>query len=110
SETATLANTVFSTGLGPWDFLLEKFPVQIVLAKKRSPSFNLMRLKPGWEMDYEDETSALFFRVASEDGKRVRDFIKSLPAGDLLKVLSRPILTGRSTPPELDVAPVKARP
>jgi hypothetical protein len=88
SERATLANRVFTLGLGPWDAILQKFPVDIVLVKKDSPAFNLMKGKSDWTLTYEDDNCALFFPRQSEQGRQVYELLQQIPPerrGQVLK-------------------------
>lgn len=78
SERATLANRVFTLGLGPWDAILQKFPVDIVLVKKESPAFNLMKAKADWVCPYEDDNCALFFPRGSEQAHRVYELLQQI--------------------------------
>ena len=86
------ANDSFTSGVGPWDTLLEKFPIDIVLASPATPAYNLMKLKKGWELVYEDEISALFFPTGSSQGNEVKELLKSLPGGAQSTELTTPLL------------------
>ena len=50
----------FIKGSGQWDVLLEDYETHMVLISKFGPAYNLMKIKPGWEIIFEDSVSALF--------------------------------------------------
>lgn len=50
----------FVYGINNWDSLLDDFDTNIVLIASYGPAYNLLKLKEGWELIYEDATSALF--------------------------------------------------
>ncbi len=52
----------FMFGEGEWDTLLDRYPTDMALVGRQSPTYNLLRWKPGWVLVYEDEISALFVR------------------------------------------------
>jgi hypothetical protein len=54
------ANLSFQYGIRDWDSVLENYETDIVLVEALSTSFNLMEMKSGWELIYEDATSAIF--------------------------------------------------
>jgi len=56
-------NVNFWTGLGDWDALLRYHDTHLALVNKELPSSNLMKLKPGWRLIYEDSTASLFARA-----------------------------------------------
>ncbi len=60
SPLAKLANFCFYDGLASWDIILQRRPVDLILVKKESASFNLMKLRRGWELAYEDNEAAIF--------------------------------------------------
>ncbi|MBX6364998.1 MAG: hypothetical protein IRZ00_14105 [Gemmatimonadetes bacterium] len=60
------------TGEGDWSALLRDGRTELVLARVGSPGFNLMRLEPGWTQVYADATAAIFARVGSGLGERIR--------------------------------------
>jgi hypothetical protein len=63
-------NLLFTSGLGDWDAILKGHETDLALVSKRFPGFNLMKLKPGWTLVYEDSVSGLFVRQGSRlDGK-----------------------------------------
>ena len=61
-ESLRQLNTAWATGTGCWDALLDKYPTDLALLDKRLPAYNLMRLKAGWKLVYEDSLAALFVR------------------------------------------------
>jgi hypothetical protein len=92
SPSARMANTIFTSGFGPWDSLLQKFPIDIVLVRTTTPSYNLMKLKPGWKLAYEDDLSAIFFPVGSDQAKKAEELLHSLPDAAKSDALSLPLL------------------
>lgn len=54
----------FQRGVGAWDDVLDKRPTDMALVKTSLPTFNLLKLKPGWELVYEDKLVGLFVRQA----------------------------------------------
>jgi hypothetical protein len=50
----------FKYGMNDWDALLDTYDTDMALVRVRQPTHNLMKLKSGWELIYEDSTSALF--------------------------------------------------
>lgn len=61
-------NFSFLYGIRDWDSHLVDFNTEMVLVKKSFAELNLMRQKQGWELLYEDSTSALF---ASQDWSKI---------------------------------------
>lgn len=60
-----LQNIEFMRGVGRWDAILDDYPSNLALVNKQLPCFNLMKLKPGWTLVYENGDSALFVRNGS---------------------------------------------
>jgi hypothetical protein len=56
-------NFDFRFGEGDWEALLREHDTQLALVRRFLPSDNLLRLKPGWVLLYEDPLSALFGRA-----------------------------------------------
>ena len=56
-------NLDFKFGRGHWDALLREYDTQLALVRRFHPSDNLLRLKPGWALLYEDPMAALFGRA-----------------------------------------------
>jgi hypothetical protein len=65
-------NLNFMHGQGNWDALLKNHDTQLALVKSGSPTFNLMKLKPGWHLIHEDPLAAIFGR----DGLVAADTIR----------------------------------
>jgi len=59
---AYMENQNFMRGVGDWDALLENRDTHLALVTAGSPTFNLMKLKPGWLLIYEDPLAGLFGR------------------------------------------------
>jgi hypothetical protein len=54
----------FQNGLDDWDRLIDDHPTDFALVStEKWPAFNLLKLKPGWDLVYQDSLSALFVRV-----------------------------------------------
>ena len=49
-------------GQGSWDALLRNHDTHLALVKVGSPTFNLMKLMPGWHLIYADPLAGLFGR------------------------------------------------
>lgn len=62
----------FQNGLGEWDGHIENRPTDLVLFSKFRPTYNLMQLKPGWEILYEDSLAAVFAPANSALGAQLR--------------------------------------
>jgi len=56
-------NLDFKLGLGDWAALLREYDTQLALVRRFQPADNLLRLKPGWTLLYEDPLAALFGRA-----------------------------------------------
>jgi hypothetical protein len=72
SERSYAENLSFTIGLGDWDGLLNKPETQLALVSKGFPVFNLMQLKPGWALVYDDPMSGLFVRQRSPSEEKIR--------------------------------------
>ena len=66
SEAVRQLNSNWAWGVGEWDALLDRRPTDLALLDKRLPGCNLMRLKPGWKLVYEDSLAAVFVRDKAE--------------------------------------------
>ncbi len=55
----------FWLGQGDWSALLRNPATEMALVSRQYPSFNLMKLVPGWESVYEDRLAGLFVRAGS---------------------------------------------
>jgi len=53
-------NLHFLSGVDDWDVLLREHPTDMVLLKKSTPAYNLVRLKRDWLQIFGDSKSALF--------------------------------------------------
>ena len=58
-------NMQFLYGIGEWDAILDDARTNMALIGRDQPTYNLMRLKPGWTLVYEDSISAIFARQDS---------------------------------------------
>jgi len=56
-------NFDFRFGTGDWEALLREHDTHLALVRRLHPSDNLLRLKPGWTLLYEDPLAALFGRA-----------------------------------------------
>ncbi|MFQ5678311.1 MAG: hypothetical protein ACE5HP_02515 [Gemmatimonadota bacterium] len=72
ADSAYRENFRFLYGTGRWDALLEDRPTHMALVPKNYAVFNLLRLKPGWELVYEDSMTAVFGRAGSEQLEGLR--------------------------------------
>ena len=62
SRTIYIENLAFMFGRRDWDALLRRPETQLALVKTGFPTFNLMRLEPGWRLIYQDSLASLFGR------------------------------------------------
>ena len=62
-DQAYYQNLDFKFGQGDWEALLREHDTQLALVRRFHPSDNLLRLKPGWTLLYEDPLAALFGRA-----------------------------------------------
>jgi len=72
SDEVYAQNLRFVRGEGDWDALLTTYPTDMALVRADGPADNLLRLKPGWRLTYEDPVSALFVREDSLLRERLR--------------------------------------
>jgi hypothetical protein len=73
SDAAYEETLQFMYGYDKWDAVLDHPGVDLALVPTKTwPTFNLMRLKPGWTLIYRDDRSALFGRDGSSVAERVR--------------------------------------
>jgi hypothetical protein len=80
-ESLRQLNTDWAAGVGRWDALLDDYPTDLALLDRRLPGYNLMRLKVGWKLVYEDSLCALFTRDESAMVRAIRSVTPSdLPA------------------------------
>lgn len=52
----------FQGGTGDWDAILDEHPTDLALVPRRTPTYNLLQLKPGWSLAYQDTLVGLFAR------------------------------------------------
>jgi len=72
SERALTENLNFRTGINDWAAVLRNHDTHLALVSTKLPSFNLMKLKPGWRLIHEDETAGLFGRDDWPFTERIR--------------------------------------
>ncbi len=58
----------FQLGLGDWDAHLDEHGADMALVSKEWAFYNLLKLKPGWDLLYEDSIAALFAPRGSPKG------------------------------------------
>ena len=73
------ANLHFMYGQGEWSALLDSYPTDLALVSKQKAVYNLMLLKPGWVLVYEDPLCAIFAR----EGSALAAEIRNAPVPDL---------------------------
>jgi hypothetical protein len=62
----------FMHGQGDWDAILKRHETDLALVRNGLPAFNLMKLKPGWSLIYEDPLAGLFGRDGLPTVEKVR--------------------------------------
>ena len=62
----------FQNGVGAWDDHIENHATDLVLLSTLWPTHNLMQLKPGWEILYEDSLAAVYAPRDSAIGSRLQ--------------------------------------
>ena len=65
-------NLDFKFGQDDWEALLREHDTQLALVRRFLPSDNLLRLKAGWTLLYEDPLAALFGRADLPSLERIR--------------------------------------
>jgi hypothetical protein len=65
-------NLAFTYGTDEWDAVLSKYPTQQALVHTGGPAHNLLSLRPGWLVVYEDDVSSLAVR---EESPLIRQFL-----------------------------------
>ena len=65
-------NLDFKFGQGDWTALLRDYDTQLALVRRAEAADNLLRLKPGWTLLYEDPLAALFGRADFPGLDRIR--------------------------------------
>jgi len=74
-------NVKFWMGTHDWDAMLRNHYTHLALVSKRWPSFNLMKLKSGWRLLYEDSLAAIFVLSCSPLAEPIaRTRIPDLPS------------------------------
>ncbi|MHA2091746.1 MAG: hypothetical protein ACW98K_12910 [Candidatus Kariarchaeaceae archaeon] len=53
-------NQAFIYGTGVWDAVLDEYDSHMALVFQSKAAYNLLSMKEGWELIYEDASSALF--------------------------------------------------
>jgi hypothetical protein len=72
SDASYEENQRFAFGYGKWDTLIDRPNVDLALVPTQHwPVSNLLRLKPGWIVLYEDDRSAIFARQGSTAATRL---------------------------------------
>lgn len=69
----------FMHGQGDWDAILRRHETDLALVRNGLPAFNLMKLKPGWSLIYEDPLAGLFGR----DGRPTVEKVRRTPVSTL---------------------------
>ncbi|PIQ95979.1 MAG: hypothetical protein COV67_12025 [Nitrospinae bacterium CG11_big_fil_rev_8_21_14_0_20_56_8] len=81
-ESVIEQNQNFVTGAGRWRDLLERYPTEIVLARKRDRVHERLLLEPGWIKIYEDPIAVIFITRSAESFTPV---LESPAAGNLIQ-------------------------
>jgi hypothetical protein len=72
SDDVYAENQRFNFGYDKWDALIERPTVDLALVPTQHwPVYNLLSLKPGWKLLYEDDRSAIFARQNSPSATRL---------------------------------------
>jgi hypothetical protein len=66
----------FLYGVGEWDAILNDPRTDMALVSRDQPTYNLIRLKPGWVQVYEDSLSAVFARSESPQAEAMRKAVQ----------------------------------
>ena len=91
SDAAYEETLQFMYGYDRWDAVLDHPGVDLALVPTKTwPTFNLMRLKQGWTLIYQDDRSALFGRDGSSIADRVRATHAAQPPARAADELSFP--------------------
>ena len=61
----------FQSGVGAWDDVLDKRPTDMALMPRGLPTYNLLKLKPGWKLAHQDSLVGLFVREGWAPGERL---------------------------------------
>jgi hypothetical protein len=65
----------FLYGIGEWDTIVDDPRTDMALVGRDQPTYNLMQLKTGWTLIYQDSVSALFARLDSPQANTLRGAI-----------------------------------
>lgn len=65
-------NLRFLYGIGEWDAIVNDPRTDMALVDRNQPTYNLMQLKTGWLLIYQDSVSALFARLDSPQASTLR--------------------------------------
>ena len=70
----------FLYGIGQWDAIVDHQLTDMALVGRDQPTYGLMRLKPGWQLVYEDSFASLFVREGSPLADEIQNAVPpSLP-------------------------------
>ena len=69
----------FVEGTSGWDDMLNDYDTQFALVNRNGPARNLMLLKEGWELVYEDGTSSLFASQDWHGKERLMEALENSP-------------------------------
>jgi hypothetical protein len=70
-------NFSFFNGINDWHALIDDYATNMALITRNGPAYNLMESKSGWELIYEDSTSALFASQEWDQIKVIREHADS---------------------------------
>lgn len=70
----------FMFGRKGWNSILDERGADLALVRRDFPAYNLLKLKPGWTLVYEDDTCGLFASDASSVGTELKYVT---PRGDI---------------------------
>ena len=70
----------FALGRGDWSALLREAPTDFALLGQGQPPANLLRLRPDWQVAYEDADSVLFVRRESAAAPRLLEAARGFSA------------------------------
>lgn len=63
----------FRNGLTGWEDHIDRHGAEMALVHVATPMFSLMKLKPGWDLMYEDSLSAIFAPMGSSHAARLAE-------------------------------------
>lgn len=73
----------FHLGIGEWGSILEDYETHLALVKVAQPSYNFLKMKPGWVLIYEDSISAIFVSQDWDQFSTVLDYASDYEDKDL---------------------------